>query len=198
MDPRAVVRPVGPRPARVYWARRLLVLAVVAVLVAGLAKVFAGGDDAKPAAARPTAAPSSATPTPAPHRAGPCRHRDLSVTASTDAPSYAAGVLPHLSAVVRNTAADPCRFRTAPQQRVWSIRSGADEVWSSADCTRSDAAAHSRLRPGKTIVYSLVWNRHRSAQGCPATTPAAAPGTYRLDVTINGVPARTVVFHLTD
>jgi hypothetical protein len=53
------------------------------------------------------------------------------------------------------------------------------------------------LRPDRTIAYALVWNRHRSAKGCPAGTPEAAPGTYQLQVSVNGVAAATVVFHLT-
>jgi hypothetical protein len=197
MDPRAVLHPVGPRPAHVYWARRLLVLAVVAVLVVGVVQVFAGGGDAKPAAVRPSPTSTAASPSPSPAGLAACRRHDLSVAASTDAPSYPGGALPHLTAVVRNTSADPCRFRTAAGRRVWTISSGADKVWSSADCNRSSVVAGTRLRPGKTVVYTLVWNRHRSAAGCPATTPTAQPGTYRLDVTVNHVAARTVVFHLT-
>ena len=76
--------------------------------------------------------------------------------------------------------------------------SGADQVWSSTDCTPKGAIAKSRLRPGKSIAYALVWNRHRSAKACPADTPEAPRGTYQLRVTINGVAADTVVFHLTD
>lgn len=197
MDPRAVMRPVGPRPAWIYWARRLLVLAVFVVLIAGLIAVFADGDGRKQTAhPMPDASRSSASP--AVGETANCRRADLSVTAATDAKTYPAGVLPHLSAVVRNDSDQPCRFRTAPARRIWTIASGADQVWSSADCTPDGGVGRARLRPGKSIAYSLVWNRHRSEDGCPATTDTAQPGTYRLDVSVNGVEAATVVFHLTD
>jgi hypothetical protein len=102
-----------------------------------------------------------------------------------------------LSALVRNASDQPCRFRTAPTKRVWTVVSGQDRVWTSADCTQSGAASKARLRPGRTIAYALVWSRHRSANGCPTGTPEAGPGTYQLHVSVNGVEAATVVFHLT-
>lgn len=198
MDSGALLRPVGPRPPRVYWARRLGLLAIAIVVVVLLAHACSGSGSSPTPAARPLPT-ATATPT-ATARAGPpaaCRHKDLTVTAATDAPTYAAGVLPRLSAVVRNVSAQPCRFVTTPAARSWTIHSGADQVWASADCTISGIKGRTRLGPDKTIAYALVWNRHRSAKGCPTGTPAAAPGTYRLNVSVNGVQADTVVFHLT-
>jgi hypothetical protein len=202
MDPRTLWRPTGRLPARVYWTRRLMVLAVLAVLAAVIAVSVGGGGSHRRGSAAgaptpsptPTATETSAAPTP-PLR---CRHRDLEVTAATDQTTYPAGVEPRLSAVVRNVSAQPCRFVTSTAKRIWTITSGTDRVWSSADCTGSDTPGHERLKPGKTITYALVWNRHRSARGCPTATPAADPGTYLLDVAVNGVRSATVVFHLAD
>jgi hypothetical protein len=198
MDSNAVLRPVGPRPPRVYWTRRLVLLAVLLVLIVAVAKACSGGSD-KPTAASPrTTTSPAATPSPAPTGVLSCLRRDLTVSADTSASTYPAGTTPRLSAVVRNVADHPCKFRTSPGDRVWTIVSGADQVWSSADCTPKGSIAKSRLRPGKTIAYALVWNRHRSAKDCPTDTPEAPRGTYQLRVTINGVAADTVVFHLTD
>lgn len=198
MDRGALLRPIGPRPPRVYWTRRLVLLAVVVIVVVLLTKACAGGSSS-PGTPEPVATSSptaTATPTQAPIAA--CRKSDLHVTAATDAVTYPAGSLPRLSAVVSNVSDAPCVFRTAPAQRVWTVVSGHDQVWTSADCTQSGGNAHSRLRPGRTIAYALVWNRHRSAQGCPTGTPESGPGTYQLRVSVNGVRAATVVFHLTD
>lgn len=191
-----MLRPVGPAPARVYWLRRAVLLLVVAVVVLLLARACSGGDGSPGAQRRPTPTPSASTSA----RPGPvldCRAADLRVRTSTDAATYPAGVLPHLTAVVRNTGAQPCRFTTSPAARTWVIRSGSDRVWTSADCTLSGIVARARLKPGKTVVYGLVWNRHRSEKGCPASTPAAGPGTYLLHVTVNQAHAPVVVFHLT-
>jgi hypothetical protein len=62
----AVTRPRGPLPARVYWTRRLLVLAVAFLLTFGTARVLGGGSDAESGpdraaqvAGRPTGSPST-------------------------------------------------------------------------------------------------------------------------------------------
>jgi hypothetical protein len=126
-----------------------------------------------------------------------CAAHDLEVTAATNATTYPAGTLPRLSAVVRNVSTRPCRLETSPGARTWTVVSGSDRIWTSSDCTISGVRSNSRLGAGKTVAYALVWNRHRSAKGCPADTPAAGVGTYQLQVTIDGAAADTVVFHLT-
>lgn len=58
----AVTRPKGSLPARVYWVRRLLVLAVAFGLVFGIARLLGGGGgDGDPAVAVPAAASASPT-----------------------------------------------------------------------------------------------------------------------------------------
>jgi len=193
----ALLRPVGPRPPLVYWTRRLLLLAAVLIVVVLLANECGGGTTSGGSAAPRATSTPHVTPSPIPTGVTTCRIQDLEVTAATDAPTYPAGALPRLSAVVRNVSDRPCRFRTAPVQRVWTIVSGQDQVWTSADCAPAGGAAKSRLKAGHTIAYALVWNRHRSAKGCPQQTRPAAPGTYQLRVSVNGVASATVVFHLT-
>ncbi|MDQ1695201.1 MAG: hypothetical protein QOJ03_554 [Frankiaceae bacterium] len=192
-----MLHPVGPEPPRVYWLRRGALLVLLAVVIVGIAQACGGGGGS---GGTPRSQPTptgglSTTPTSSP--VSRCARTDLVVDASTDASTYPAGALPHLSAIVRNAGSAACRFVTAPRARTWRILSGADQVWSSADCTLSGVVAHQRLKPGKTIAYGLVWDRHRSAAGCPSPTQVAGPGTYRLYVTVNGVRAATVVFHLT-
>lgn len=196
MDGDGLLRPVGPRPARVYWVRRLVLLTVLVVLVVVVAKACSSGSDTSASPAPPSTESPSAATSPSPTRPAGCPSRDLAVTAETDASTYPPGTEPRLSAVVRNISDHPCRFRTSPGDRVWTIVSGSDRVWTSADCTQKGGVARSRLRAGKTIAYALVWNRHRSAKDCPTDTPEATPGTYVLRVTINGVAADRVVFHL--
>ena len=195
----ALLRPVGPRPARVYWVRRLVLLVAITVAVVLVAHACTGGGT--PSDNRSTPQPGATATTSASSSPGPvtdCGKQDLRVTASTDESTYPAGALPHLSAVVRNVSDQPCRFVTSPDSRVWTVVSGADRVWTSAHCTVSSARDTKRLRPGRTIAYGLVWNRHRSAKGCPTDTPELDPGTYVLEVSFSGVSAARVVFHLTD
>jgi len=200
MDRGALWRPVGTRPPGVYWFRRLMVIGAPLVLVVALVRACGGGAAPSNRSAHTTPTPTAtASPTAAASssRVGPCRASDLQVTAATDASTYPRGSVPRLSAVVRNASSQTCKFRTAPDSRVWTIVSGADQVWTSADCTPSGGTGRTRLRPGHTVAYALIWNRQRSAKGCPSDTPAVGPGTYQLKVTIGGVRAATVVFHLT-
>ena len=61
----SVTRPRGPLPARVYWFRRLLVLALVAGLVLGVGRLFAGdGSQAPDPAAQPASGVATADATP--------------------------------------------------------------------------------------------------------------------------------------
>lgn len=66
----SVTRPKGPLPARVYWVRRLIVLAVALLLVVGLARLLGGGGGGDPASAVPVAGTASTTPS-APASSGP-------------------------------------------------------------------------------------------------------------------------------
>jgi hypothetical protein len=40
-----VVRPSGPLPARVYWVRRLLLIAIVLLVILAVVRVLGGGGD---------------------------------------------------------------------------------------------------------------------------------------------------------
>jgi hypothetical protein len=57
-----VTRPRGPLPPRVYWTRRLLVVAVAFALVFGIARFLGSGGSGGPAARPVGATPSSTTP----------------------------------------------------------------------------------------------------------------------------------------
>src|SRR5947199_7489790 len=111
MDPRAVLHPVGPYEPRVYWTRRaVLLLAVVLVLVLFVVYACSGGTS-HPTAGRPRTTPSQTPSTSAsPPAPATCTGSQLTVAASTDAATYPAGVLPHLTATIRTTGSAPCEL----------------------------------------------------------------------------------------
>ena len=196
MESSSLLHPVGPHPSRVYWTRRLGLLAILAVLVIAIAVSCSGGSGKK----RPTATTprSSTSPTPtASVVAAACRRDQLAVTASTDATSYPAGVLPRLQVSVRNTGSLACVLTTSPRTRSWTIVSGADQVWTTVGCQAPATARQLTLKPGAADRRVLAWNRHRSGKGCTASSTEAAPGTYQLTVSVNGITSTTAVFHLT-
>lgn len=193
-----MLHPVGALPPRVYWIRRVVLLTVLAVVLIVIAVSCSGGSSSPRAAggagSAPRPSPSSTTP-----GSGPiaCNRDQLAVTAETDADKYAAGTLPRLTAVVRNTSATDCTLTESPKTRAWTVVSGPDQVWTTVGCATSATAKSTALAPGKSVRHTIVWNRHRSGKNCTTSTVEAAPGTYQLTVTVNGVTSGIAVFHLT-
>ena len=202
MDPNTVLRPVGPEPPGVYWRRRATLLVAVAVVVVLLAWACAGGSGGHPPARAtdtPTQTPqptSSPSATSARTTVPSCRTADLKVAAGTDATTYPAGSTPRLSATLTNVGDHTCRFNSSPSARNWTILSGSDRVWSTADCPQSHLVATARLRRGRSVTYVVRWDRHRSTRGCASPGPAAQPGTYRLYVTIDRITSAAAIFRL--
>jgi len=195
MDGRAVLHPVGPYEPRVYWTRRaVLLLAIVLVLVL-LVAYGCGGGNGRPTAGQPTTTPSgSPTPNSSPTTLSACTRDRLTVGAGTDATTYPAGVLPHLTATIRTNGSAPCELPVSAIS--WEIVSGSDTVYTTAGCG-AGARASFTLRPGHPIKTGRIWDRHRSVAGCATPGAAAGPGTYQLHVTVDGVRSAVAVFHLT-
>lgn len=189
-----MLHPVGPLPPRVYWTRRAVLLAILLVLVVAIAVSCSGGSGARHPAAAPSARP---TPTGSGHVSpAACAHSALNLTASTDADRYATGTLPRLKMSIHNTG-PACVLTESPSARSWTIVSGADQIWTTAGCASSHVATQTTLKAGGTVSHTIVWNRHRSGKGCAVSATLAAPGTYQLTVTADGVTSGPSVFHLT-
>ena len=190
----AVLRPVGPLGPRVYWTRRIVLLAALAVVVAVIAIACSGGSSSPRRTARPVVSPSPTLSSARPN--APCAANELDVVASTDADRYAAGTLPRLTVAISTRAPVSCVLTESPSARTWTIVSGADQIWTTAGCQSGHTAVHTVLKPGKPVRHTIVWNRHRSDKKC-AVSSAAAPGTYQLVVIVNGLRSQPAVFHLT-
>lgn len=194
MDARAVLHPVGPHEPRVYWTRRAVLLAAVVVVLVLLAAYGCSGGTAKPTAT--SSGHPTTTPTPAPSATAAaavpaCVKSQLSVAATTDATTYPAGVLPRLTATVRTTA--ECRLPASAIN--WEIVSGTDTVYTTVGCPAASHVTYT-LRPSHPVRPGRVWDRHRSVAGCATPGTSAAPGTYQLRVTVDGVQSGVAVFHL--
>jgi hypothetical protein len=197
VESRTLLHPVGPLPERVYWTRRAALLGILAVLIIAIAVSCSGGSGSghPTGSTSPTTSPTPSTgPTVA---AAACRRDQLAVTASTDASTYAAGVLPGLQVSIRNTGALACVLTESPRTRSWTIVSGTDQVWTTVGCQAAATARNATLKAGATVRHAMVWNRHRTDKGCTVSTALAAPGTYQLTVSVNGITSTTAVFHLT-
>ena len=198
MHPDALLRPVGPLPARVYWVRRVLALALLALLLLLLTRLFGGGGDegTSPGATAGTPKPTpiatgagSARPASTPPGGGVCPDVAMRVSATTGAQRYPTGTLPQLTVTVTNTGDRPCSRDLAATKRTLTVLSGTQRIWSSADCASATPVVQ-MLQPGLPVVLPVAWNRRRSIPGCAGASPAplAEPGTYRLRGQLDGLP----------
>ena len=195
------LQPVGPLPAPTYWRRRALVVAGPLALLALLTQC--GGDPPprtptgavtpratpavgiptpRPTATRSPAAAASARPSPSRSAVavGACPDGVLAITTSADAASYAAGSSPTLTLTVRNTGAVACRRDLGTGAVELRVLSGADRIWSSADCAGGTGADLLVLQPGASRSVVRTWSGRRSAPGCSGSRATAQPGTYRV------------------
>ena len=190
-----VLRPAGPLPARVYWARRLAVLvaAVVALAAAVVVVQVVGGMVGSPRSAAASLSPS----TNASAGGRVCPAGTLGLTLAADGASYPASAMPVFTVKVVSNGPAGCIVDAGEAQREIVITSGTDRIWSSRDCAA--AAAMSRpllMAPGVPDETQVQWQRTRSAAGCPANRPAALKGTYSATLTLPGASSPPVVFVL--
>lgn len=149
-----------------------------------------------------TSAPTTEAPPtePAQERAaapGPCADGDLSVTARTDAPRYAAGTKPVLSLVVTNTGSAPCvRDLDAAKQAVAVVVRPGEGLWGSNDCSPGDTDDVRTLAPGEEAVFSVRWSGKTSAPGCAGARTVVPPGDYQLLARLDDIVSEPAKFTL--
>lgn len=154
----------------------------------------------------PTAAPTTGTPTPAASSTAAavvptCRDGDLTVAVTVDQPTYGSGTDPRLLLTVTNTSGHACRSDLGTDARSFTVYSGSDRIWSSADCAHGSATV-AVLTPKQSIAYAGTWARRRSSPAspaspaCPSSGTAALPGTYRLFGRLGALVSAPVVFGL--
>lgn len=221
-----VLHPVGPQRARVYWVRRLVVVALAVLLVtvgwAIVSRVVGGGEDASAAsAAEPSGRTSAAgsddqgaadeeAPAPdpdegedgdeeqAPATPVDCAAGALQVTVTASGQLFDASTNPVLTATITNVGDLPCTVDAGDANREVLITSGADRIWSSKDCATPDTASRQLLLgAGAADSVEIEWTRTRTAEGCPADLPAPRSGTYQAVTTLGTVSSVPVVFALT-
>lgn len=187
---RGLLRPVGTEPARVYWVRRLVVLAVAIILVVGLifliTKLIGGSADPEP---QPTPAAEQQELQPAPDT--PCGPEDLALEMIAGPDSVAAGSEATFEVSVTNNGENACTVDVGDESRVMTITSGDDRIWSSKDCASADDASRLvLLRSGSDYTDNAVWDGARSDAECSEDLPAPLPGTYQLQIEIAGTSAQ--------
>lgn len=203
----ALMHPVGPRPARVYWRRRIVMLALLATVVIVLANVLGGRGSAQAAQDHPageSGAAAGQTPDPQTSEStdptdGPatCGEGTLSIALTADQRTYAEGANPVFTVVLTNTSDASCVVDAGEASREILITSGSDRIWSSLDCPATENAERVLLLPaGGRDESAVTWTRIRSAEGCTDGLPTPRPGTYTAVAKLAGVSSTAAVFEL--
>ncbi len=216
---------MGPEPVGVYWRRRGLALgALLLVLILIWALFLRGGDEPRvrpvDTTTSPSASPSgdegsvspqpsgsatttsagdSPTPTSGSSDAQPasCPDSAISVTATTDSATYAAGSTPRLTMVITNSGTDACTRDVGPAANTVAITSGGVPVWSSDDCSPGGKNSVVTLQPGSTAQVTVTWPGRLTQGSCPSDPPLAKTGTYDLTGRNGDVTSKKTAFTLT-
>lgn len=107
---------------------------------------------------------------------------DLTLSLLTRAAAYAIGEKPDFTVAVSNKGTVDCTADLGPKSLVLTIYSGADRIWSSADCGgQQDLRA---VAPNTVLQVPFNWSRVRSQPGCSGPATAAAIGTYYATATL--------------
>ena len=177
--------PVGPQPSRVYWRRRLAVLAGVCVVILIIVLIVFAPKG------KPAAIPSN-SPKPTTAATQPCTDKAVEVDAVVDKLSYAAGEDPQLSFTLQNGGTKACTFQVGTNVQKFVITSGSETIWTSTDCQTDSSAKSINLQPGTPVQSpKLTWARDRSSTTtCSVKNPkqvTAGGASYHLTVTVNSV-----------
>lgn len=166
----AVARPRGPLPARVYWARRLLVTALALALVLGVARLLGGtvgdepGPSAQPVAAdastpgpsSTTSSPPSTSPVPTVTTAGPRARGGRGAAAPLASPT---GACPNSDVVVAPSVTPPAY--------------GGKPVLLTMTLTTQQSPACTWVVSADSLVVKVTSGEDRiwSTQQCPGAVP---------------------------
>lgn len=209
--PTPPMAPRGPLPARIYWFRRLVVLGVAVLLVAGLARLLGGSSDASSdEAAQATTAgattstsadPSETAATEAPTTPveGPKRRKSQQtptepplaepsgtcengdIVATPAITEAPGGSDVPITINLRTRVTAACTWTVSPDTLTVSITSGADSIWSSRECPAAIVPQEVVVRQAVDAPVVVTWNARRSDEECSSLTEWALPGFYHVE-----------------
>lgn len=208
----------GRLPARVYWVRRLMVLGILTLVVVGVTRMVGGGGggsagsgaDRAQQVSDKTSSQTGTSTAQSPHHgkkktddttptrvvpSGPCAASDIAITPSVPHPVGGAAITVVLD--VSSVSTPACSWSLSPRSLAMKITSGADLIWTTAQCSRSIPTRALVVRQDTPTRVKLTWDARRSEPGCPVQTQWALPGTYHVEVAALGGQPQEAAFLLT-
>ncbi|MBO3681440.1 hypothetical protein [Streptomyces sp. NEAU-YJ-81] len=133
-----------------------------------------------------------------------CRPGDAELTVRSVKDSkvkntWAPGEKPTFEIVVKNTKPNSCKVdfgRAAASLTITDAKNA--HVWASGDCPEGSATALVEVKGSGQTKRTVEWDRKRSAEHCatPSGSASAKPGTYLVEVKVDGLGTAKVSFVL--
>jgi hypothetical protein len=170
------------------------------------AAALAAAAAAAPATEAAPPAPVEPPPAPAPEPAPSfdaqgkliCPASAVTVTATTAAPSFAAGSQPKLGMVVTNTGTVACQQDVSGTQQVYTVTAAeGSRVWSTTDCFPGEGTEVRELTPGQTVQYTIKWSGTSSAPGCAGDRTVVPAGDYTVVAQLGALSSPPTAFAIT-
>lgn len=118
------------------------------------------------------------------------------MTVRPDKGSYGRDDKVSLVVTVENVGKEACVLDVGSKDLALAITSGADDVWSSADCGKRTSEVR-ELAPGKPYETTVTWDRSRSnAAMCGKRQATAEPGWYVVVARLGELWSEKAVFQL--
>src|SRR6478609_7351743 len=184
--------------------------AEAAAAAAAAASAAEAAAAAAAAAAPATEAPPATTPVgppPAPVPPPPsydaqgkliCPDSSVTVTATTSAPSFAAGSQPIVGMVITNTGTETCQRDVSGTLQAFTVLAAdGSRMWSTGDCFPGEGTEVRELTPGQTLKYTIKWSGTTSQPGCAGDRSLVPPGDYSLVAQLGGLSSPPAAFAIT-
>lgn len=186
-----LLHPTGSEPPQVYWRRRVLVIALAVLLVVLIAwfawpkgtgsaasapQVSAAVTPSSPVTPATSGSPSAST---SPGPAGPVVCDPASSTLGVAGyQKVKQGGKQVFKVSIKNTAT-PCVLQVTGSNFTFTVKSGTDQIWSTADCDKwLPTVKNVKLKQNQTYQFEIPWSLVRSRAGCKTTKDMIKPGTY--------------------
>ena len=196
----SLLNPVGDKPVRVYWRRRVEILVALVILVLFVGNACSGGSqpvaDNTPIPAVTTT--SSSTPTPSASTAvsasptsspspsitqipakGECEDAQVRVYVTAEGLENPVGGTVLMRFVVATNSDTTClRDVGGSRNEVRITSASGNRIWSSDDCNPGGAANVRPISKSSPYAVTVEWNGTVSKPGCSGSKPVASKGSY--------------------
>jgi hypothetical protein len=127
-----------------------------------------------------------------------CPDSAISVTATTNAPTFAAGSQPIVGMVITNTGTETCQRDVSGTLQAFTVLAAdGSRVWSTVDCFPGEGTEVRELAAGQTLKYTIKWSGTTSQPGCAGDRSAVPAGDYALVAQLGGLSSPPAAFAIT-